>query len=56
MSNGSVSSPVNHAIMRYFGKVWHGNVALVKYSRGARMKLNNVPCNEVEYAHLLLAS
>jgi len=56
VSNGSVASPVNHAIMRYFGKVWHGNVALVKYSRGARMKLNNVPCNEVEYAHLLLAS
>ena len=56
VSNNVASSPFNKAVMKYCGREWTGNIALIKYSRSNRQKLNNVPCTEFEFAHLLLSA
>ena len=56
VSNNVAPSPSNKATRKYCGREWTGNIVLVKYSRSNRRKLNNVPCTEVEFAHLLLSA
>jgi len=54
VSSNANWSPPNLALRNLFGIEWHGNVIMMKYGKGNRQKMNNVPPAEKEFVFILL--
>ena len=54
VSSNSTHSPTNIALQRVFGVEWQGNLVVMKYGKGNRRKMNNVPPSDKEFVAVLL--